>query len=240
MKTLRTSGHGARARGLRGEMLVMLLGAVLAGCGGGGDGGSNPPPNSSNPPPPPPPPPPAGSTVPPLSTDVIDISDNRQIGEDHWEDGATSTGGLGQEVEGLACLPTMPDEYHVHTHLSIFLNGEALAIPGNVGIHDQGAGLPNCFYQIHTHDSSGKLHIEAEEAGTFTLGQFFAIWGQSLTDTDVAGLTGMPVVVYVTDDGEVTEVTENWGDIELTSHRLITIQVGTAIDEIPNITWNGD
>jgi len=237
MKTLRTSGHGARARGLRGEMLVMLVGAVLAGCGGGGDGGSDPPGNN---PPPPPPPPPTGTTVPPLSTTVVDISDNRQIGEDRWDNGATSTGGLGQDVEGLPCLLNMPDEYHVHTHLSIFLNGEALSVPGNVGIHDLGASEPNCFYPIHTHDKSGKLHIEAEAEGSFTLGQFFAIWGQSLTDTDVAGLTGMPVVVYVTDDGEVTEVTEDWGAIELTSHRLITIQVGTAIEEIPNITWDGD
>jgi hypothetical protein len=46
-----------------------------------------------------------------------------------------------------------------------------------------------CFYTIHTHDKSGKIHVEAAAPGTFTLGQLFAIWGQSLTNTNIAGLT---------------------------------------------------
>jgi hypothetical protein len=37
----------------------------------------------------------------------------------------------------------------------------------------------------------------------------------------------------------VTENTGDWSAIELTSHRTITIQVGTDIAEVPNITWSG-
>jgi len=131
----------------------------------------------------------------------------------------------------------MPETYHVHTHVSIFLNGEALAVPAEVGIVRPATG--DCFYSIHTHDKSGKIHVEAAAPGIFTLGQLFAIWGQPLEASNIAGLTGMPVALYVTDNGVVTEAVDNWQSIELTSHREITIAVGTPITEIPNITWDG-
>lgn len=219
--------------------LLPLLAASLVGCGGG-DGGSSPPPSSN--PPPPSVPPPSGSDdpVPPVSTSVIDLSSNPRVGVAHWEEGSTSSGGQGQEVQGLECLDVMPEDYHVHTHLSIFLNGEQLSIPENIGIY-RFEPDNNCYYTIHTHDHSGKLHVEAAEPGTFTLGQFFAVWGQSLDDDDVAGLTGMDVEVFVIDDGEAVNVDDDdWADIELSSHRGIVIQVGTELDELPQYTWNGN
>jgi hypothetical protein len=185
----------------------------------------------------PPAPPPA--TTPPLSSTVVNISDNHKIGVDHWNEGNTLTGGQGQTVEGLECMLSMPEDYHVHTHLSIFLNGEALAIPSDLGIVPA-APQGRCFYTIHTHDHSGKIHVESAAPGTFTLGQLFKIWGQPLTNTNLAGIEGLPIVIYSTDDGTVTEVKDNWADIELKSHREITIAVGTPITEIPNITWNGN
>ena len=142
-------------------------------------------------------------------------------------------------MSGLDCLLTMPETYHVHSHVSIFLNGEALSVPSHVGVVNAAPQGP-CFYTIHTHDKSGKIHVEAAAPGTFTLGQLFAIWGQPLMDTNIAGLTGLPVSVYVTDNGTVTEAVDNWQNIEFTSHREITIAVGTPITEIPNITWSGN
>ena len=217
---------------------VAVLLSMLCGCGGGG-GSDAPPPSSPSPPtvPPPPPPPPA-STVPPLSSTVVDITDNHKIGVDHWPDGNSSTGGKGDPVDGIPCVASPPETYHVHTHLSIFLNGEALAIPQALGITNAPAG--RCLYEIHTHDHSGKIHVEAAASGTFTLGNVFHIWGRSLTNTDIAGITGLPIVIYTTDNGTVTEVKDNWADIELKSKREITIVVGTPITEIPNITWTGN
>ena len=168
----------------------------------------------------------------------MNLDDNHQVGATHWLDGDTTAGGQGSPAGGLECMPTMVETYHVHTHVSIFLDGQALAFPGQVGIVRRSAG--DCFYQIHTHDKSGKIHIEAPAPGLFTLGQLFAIWGQPLEATDVAGLTGKPVVVYVTDAGVVTQATGDWEDIELTSHREVTIQVGTPITEIPNFTWSSN
>ena len=216
--------------------LALLLGFALTACGGGGE--SDPPPPAAPAPPAPVPPAPPASTVPPLSPTVVSITDNHQIGVDHWSDGDTATGAQGQVVSGLECMASMPETYHVHTHVSIFLNGEALSVPPEVGIVAQTAG--ECFYSIHTHDKSGKIHIEAAAPGTFTLGQLFAIWGQPLLNTNIAGMTGLPVAVYVTDNGVVTEAVDNWQDIELKSHREITIAVGTPITAIPNITWNGN
>ena len=225
---------------LRGSFAGVLgfgaLAATLFGCGGGGGGGGSAPPPTGNTPPPPPPPPPPVSTVPPQSPTAIDLDDNHQVGNDHWPDGPTATGGNGANTAGLDCLAAPVETYHVHTHLSIFLNGEALAVPSHIGIV-----APNgqqCIYAIHTHDKSGKIHVEAAASGTFTLGMFFQLWGQSLTDTNVAELTGNPIAVYSTDDGTVTQVEGNWADIELASHREITIVVGTPITEIPNFTWS--
>jgi len=233
------------------SLAVLLgLGMVLTGCGGGG---SDPAPSTPAPAPAPvpvplpdpvpmpapTPSPPAASTVPPLSSTVVSL-DGQTVGLAHWPDGNTSSGAHGQAVGPLECLATMPENYHVHTHLSIFLNGQALAIPAALGIVDQ-SPTTRCFYALHTHDKSGKIHVEAAAPATFTLGQLFAIWGQPLESTNVAGLTGMPVTLYVTDNnGVVTEATGNWRDIELLSHREITIQVGTPVTEIPNFTWSGN
>jgi hypothetical protein len=175
--------------------------------------------------------------VPPLSPTVVDLDDNHTVGTAHWPEGETADGAQGQTIQGLECLPTMPETYHVHSHLSIFLNGEALAVPGEIGIID---GATSCYYSIHTHDMSGKLHVEAAAPATFTLGQFFALWGEPLENTNIAGLVGMPVVIYVTDNGVVTEATGDWHAIELKSHREITIQVGTPITEIPNFHWSAN
>ena len=177
-----------------------------------------------------------------LSPVVIDLNDNHRVGIKHWPNGDSATGAHGETVDGLECFPgEHPSQnYHVHSHLSIFLDGVALAVPEDIGIV-QLTPTTECSYTLHTHDSSGKIHVEAAAPGTFTLGTFFDIWGQPLGPDNVAGLTGKPIVIYVTDhNGVVTEATGDWHDIEVISHREITIQVGTPVAEIPNFTWRAN
>lgn len=218
------------------EFLIALTAAASLTACGGGDGGSNPPPSSGNPPapapsPPPPPPPPPG--VPPISATVQDISDNHRIGVDRWGNPETD----GAPIAGFNCVVNPPQTYHVHAHLSIILNNEAQAIPQYVGAADAPQG-GHCFYNTHTHDWSGKIHVEDTAPGTFTLGDLFAVWKQPLTNTNVAGITGLPIEVFVTENGTVTRIDEaNWADIELLNHREITIGVGTPVTEIPNIVF---
>ena len=234
MSTHRSLRRQGLFRLLPPELMFILLGVGLAACGGGGGG-------SDTPAPPAPPPPPPGATVPPLSSTVTDLTGVAEVGAFHWGNGNTSTGGQGQPVAGLDCLApgSIPIGYHVHAHLSVFLNGQALAIPAGIGFVQQSTPS-ECQYQLHTHNRNGLLHVHNTAPGTFTLGQIFQIWGEPLSSTDIAGLTGMPVRVFIVDNGVVTENTGDWSAIELTSHRLITIQVGTDITEVPNFTWNGD
>ena len=224
--------------------MLFLLSSVftlaVAGCGGGSD---DPAPVAQAPPPPAPLP--APPTVPPLSTDpAIILSFGSTVGTtDHWPDGNTSTGGQGADVDGLPCLTNMPEDYHVHVHVSVFLNGDQLRIPAHLGIPKDAAGVDKCFYSIHTHDKSGELHVEAGAPATFTLGQLFDIWGQPLdtAGVNVGGIVGLPVAIFLFDEGETkaTLYTDDAKKLELKRHRQITIQIGTAISAIPVYDFAG-
>jgi hypothetical protein len=229
MTTLRESGWFRRLS--PGLLIFMVLGAALAGCGGSDDDDGD----SGNPPGPPPPPPP---TLPPLSATVIDIDDDHQVGVDHWPSGNTSTGGQGDPVNGMECLVSQSNTFHQHTHVSIFLNGEQLSLPSGIGFVL--AGSLDCHYPLHTHDKSGLIHQHGTSPQNFTLGQVFDIWGQPLESANFAGETGLPVVVYLTDNGVVSLATGNLRDIALNSHREITVQIGTPITEIPQYSWTGN
>jgi hypothetical protein len=217
----------------------ILLALSISACGGGGSGSSAPP--VSNDPPVVTPPvvtppvvtPPAAVVVPPISATVQDITGGPHIGTDHWPNPETD----GSAIGSFTCNVNPPQTFQLHTHLSILVNNEPQTIPQYLGAAL--SGNTHCFYTIHTHDSSGKVHVTPTAAGTFTLGQLFQIWGQPLTSTNVAGYTGLPVEIFVTDNGTVTKVEEaDWANIELKAHREITIGLGTTVAEIPNFTWS--
>jgi hypothetical protein len=80
----------------------------------------------------------------------------------------------GTDVE---CLPKGHEglALHIHPVVSIFVDGEEEAIPGNLGI----SGV--CMAEVHTHDTDGVLHVESVHPGKeFTLEDFFKVWGQSI------------------------------------------------------------
>ena len=49
--------------------------------------------------------------------------------------------------------------------------------------------VTKCFYEIHTHDATGVIHLHANAGANrpLTLGQVFDVWGQPLTRDNVAG-----------------------------------------------------
>lgn len=219
----------------RSAMITALL-VGLTGCGGGGGSDpqqSNPPPPAPAPtPPPPPPPPPPASPTPPISSTVQDLSAVDEIGVAHWGDPRTD----GSTIAGYTCVVNPPDTVSYYSHVTILVNNEPQRIPNRVGASQ--TGQTHCFYPIHTDDATGRIHIESATSGTFTLGQLFEIWGQPLTNTNVAGVTGLPVEIFVTDGTTVTQVADtDWSSIELTDRREITIGLGTPVAEIPNYTW---
>ncbi len=137
----------------------------------------------------------------------------------------------------------MPEDYHVHAHVSVFLNGDQLIVPMHIGIPRGPGDTDKCFYSIHTHDESGEIHVEAAAPAAFTLGQLFDIWGQPLdtTNVNVGAIVGLPITIYVLEDGATTATiyTDDPKKLELVRHRQITIQIGTAINTIPVYDFAG-
>jgi len=75
---------------------------------------------------------------------------------------------------------------HDHAVLNIFINGEQELVPANIGIltdvcNEQGEEM----HAVHTHDSSGRLHIESNEQIDIPIGVFFDIWGHHFDETGI-------------------------------------------------------
>lgn len=202
--------------------LAAALALALAACGGGG--GDDPAP------------PPAGNDLPRVAA-ASSLDDNRQIGVARWQNGNTASGGQGLPVEGVPCASS-DETYHVHSHLSIIVNGQAQSIPAHLGIIEN--GVLDCNYYLHTHDLSGKIHVEAPAAADFTLGQLFAVWGQPLQSDNVAGITGLPMEIFITENNTVTRYEGDPKAIKFASRRHIAIQLGTRIAEVPYFTWTAN
>jgi hypothetical protein len=178
--------------------------------------------------------------VPPLAQPPIDITGDgtHTIGVDYWGNNSAVNGGQGEMIDGIPCRE-MVQTFHIHVHLTIALNGQLLQIPEFLGMVPATSTFGGCFYQIHNHDLSGRVHVESPVPVNYVLGSFFKIWGQPLTRDNVGGITAMPIVFYVTEkDGTTTIFDGDPGTIALTSHRQITIQIGTPLTEIPNYTWS--
>jgi len=107
---------------------------------------------------------------------------------------APSYDGLSQRITDLGFPPNGNESFHIHALLHVFVKGSPVAAPANIGI-TSGVESP-----LHTHDTSGVIHIEAGEPHTFTLADFFAVWGVKLSATQLGGLTNHgsdTVQVYV-------------------------------------------
>jgi hypothetical protein len=154
------------------------------------------------------------------------------VGRSHYSLGNTPTGGQGQPISGLSCIAG-PAAYHIHAHVSLFVKGEQIGIPAGIGITNPVVlngyvtfDPMKCFYEIHTHDASGIVHLHANagQSRPLTLGRLFDLWGHSLTRTNVAGQAGR-VVVYVDQqrfDGDLR-------GIVLADKTLVSLQVGSPL-----------
>src|SRR5438552_15906657 len=79
-------------------------------------------------------------------------------------------------VDNIYCDELEQSAYHVHAHLTIYIDVKAVPVAQGVGIATTQQSV-SCYYWLHTHDSSGVVHIESPAGRSFTLGNFFDIWG---------------------------------------------------------------
>jgi hypothetical protein len=122
---------------------------------------------------------------------------------------------------GLPALASEGTKLHFHAHLDVYVGGEHITIPAGIGI-----GPRNGFYSpLHTHDTSGILHVESATRRSFTLGQFFGVWGVRLTARCIDGHCSRgnrTLEAFV--DGRAAG---NPVDIELRPHAEIVLALGT-------------
>ena len=206
---------------------IVTVGAILmlASCGGGGGGGSGSSPGA-----------PSANTSQPTLANATALVDGSKVGDDYWPAGSTQTGGTGQPVSGLNCGTR--GNLYTYSHLSIYLNGRPLALPANIGtVAPTMAAQTGCAYPVHTDDQTGKIRMDASSNASYTLGQFFAIWGQPLTSTNVAGLTSTPITIYVNNGGQLTKYTGDPASLVLPAHGEVSIEIGSPLGQIPTFSW---
>lgn len=140
----------------------------------------------------------------------------------------------GATVDGIGCQTDEQVAYHIHSHLAIFDNGEQQTVPRGIGIpgpqqvQNGFVESGKCFYWLHTHDTTGVVHVESPTRRTYTLGQFFDIWGQPLSGSQVGGTTGK-LTAFV--NGK--QFSGDPRSIVLTPHKVIQLDVGTVVPPKP-------
>jgi len=94
------------------------------------------------------------------------------------------------------CLGNESLVYHVHPYLRVVINGQNVTIPAAIGIHNPffangvaGGGQNSCFEPLHTHDTSGVIHIESESGRNYTLGDFFTVWRDTYPSITINGVS---------------------------------------------------
>lgn len=129
---------------------------------------------------------------------------------------------------GLPEPKTIGTALHIHPHVDIYIDGRPVEVPPYIGINMK----DNLIAAIHTYDTSGILHIQPEEVRTFTLGQFFDIWGVDFTEKRIGS--------YQTDNDKIIKVFLNGklysGDPRepvLKQYEEVVVAYGTQ-QELPN------
>ncbi len=154
---------------------------------------------------------------------------------------STATVATGKTVDGISCDTGEQVAYHIHAHLTVFVNGAARQVPAAIGIPGaQAENTPTgpfiasgtCFYWLHTHAADGIIHIESPVHRTYTLGDFFGIWGQPLGPDQVGPARGPVTALY---NGQVYR--GNPRDIPLEKHAQIQLEVGKPLIAPASITF---
>jgi hypothetical protein len=148
---------------------------------------------------------------------------------------AQSAAPRGEPVAGMSCDAMEGSRVHIHQHIAILDHGRLVAVPPNVGQPAE----KRCIYWVHTHTPDGVIHIEAPAFRSFTLGDFFAIWGEPLSRTQAASANaakGQTLRVWVNGN----RYTGDPRAIALAVHTDIVIEAGPPFSAPPKFTAWGN
>lgn len=127
---------------------------------------------------------------------------------------------LPQRLKALG-LPDPSDQvYHVHSQISVYVDGKKQEVPAQIGIDSQHQILAS----LHTHDASGVVHQEAVQPYPFTLGEFFKVWGVKFTATQLGAYhSGKGLVLQTWVNGKLVPDGPSY---KMKSHDLIVVGFG--------------
>jgi hypothetical protein len=145
-----------------------------------------------------------------------------QTGPAPW---GANTADLAERLRAIGIPPLSPMEgtaVHIHQHLDLYVDGRKVLVPAGIGI-DPAVG----YAPLHTHDPSGVIHVESPTVRTYTLGEFFAVWGVRITPSCLGGYCaggGRQLRLFVdgrADRGDPTT-------LALAPHQELVVAFGTA------------
>jgi hypothetical protein len=103
--------------------------------------------------------------------------------------------GLAERVSPLQFPPVGDESYHAHALLSVFRDGEQVAVPADLGYDEAGR-----HSSLHTHTPDGVIHMEADDPYPYTLAHVMTTWGVAFGPDRLGGDTAAgdkTVHVYV-------------------------------------------
>lgn len=157
----------------------------------------------------------------------------------------------------------MSNNYHIHPFLGVYNNGTYVAQPYAIGMVNWQppingfVNIATCFYFLHTHDSSGIIHVEDPNLNNipitqsiYTLKNVLDVWGITADATHFGPFQG-PVRVYTSgqvyrgdmNNGVVNASTYTfYGNdpttVPLYSHEVIFVEVGPNYPAaLPNVSF---
>ena len=134
------------------------------------------------------------------------------------------------DAAGLPSSSTESLTVHYHSHVDIFVNGKSEPIASSIGREDQ-----SLFSPLHTHATSGLIHIEAPQDQHFTVGMLFTEWGVRLTNDCIGGYCSPDTKLTAYLDG--TSYTQPISTIILEKGEEIAIVIGSPPANIPS-SWD--
>lgn len=146
-----------------------------------------------------------------------------QTGPPPWNNSSAVLADRIQQL-GLSALGQEGSVIHIHQHLDVYVNGKKVQVPALVGI-DTTSGF---LTELHTHDTSGILHVESASNRNFVLGQFFGEWGVKLSPTCLGSYCSN---LHWWVDGK--KMTGNPAQLVLKPHQEIVIAVGKPPAPVP-------
>ena len=126
-----------------------------------------------------------------------------------------------QVIDGIACNTNEYTILHNHAHLDVFVNGNSVPVPAQIGIVDK-----TCLYWVHTHSTNGVIHIESPKSREFTLGEFIDIW-KATNEFPISGATPK---IFVNGQAVSTSLSET----KMQKHDEIVIVYGNEPSQIPS------